>query len=140
MAKAKQSAQGYRGLRNADVTLFFADTKPACAEPDVDPAWWDLETHTHASPGSCHQCRNAVAVCAECPLWTGCAKLGRAERFPCLIYAGRVWGTNGRPMASCRWCQAPLVGPGRQRASGTCSTRCERNHDEATSALVGQRR
>lgn len=138
MATAQQSTANRNvQLRDPDVMeLLSQDEPPACSMPGTDPTWWDLETHHHGGSWSCSACRAAIAVCDECPLKIRCADIGRKIGDPWFIYAGKSWLPYNRVNWACRWCRAPLQGPGRKRPSGMCSRGCERLYDEAMQAVA----
>lgn len=127
MGTAQQQARQRTQLRDADVEQAFTNQRPLCAGADVDPNWWDIETHNHNSRFACIPCRKALATCAECPLKLPCAILGSRSANPLLIYSGRSWTSGGRPIRGCRRCRVPIVGSGRRRETGMCSLGCELN-------------
>lgn len=56
----------------------------ACAQPDVDPDWWDV-----ASPAA--ENARAKETCLACPELDACALAAALEKPQGLIQAGRRW-------------------------------------------------
>jgi hypothetical protein len=139
MVATQQQAVGSVRFHDSDVILPVSDTRPACADPMYDPAWWDTDTHTHHVRYRCEFCTQARAICGDCPIQQRCAALGERTKTPVLIYAGAVYSHMGR-VPGCRNCGNPLPAKsGRIAVIPTCCSDCNLGLREKSRSGTGVR-
>lgn len=73
------------------------DTRAACANPDHDPALWDVPAPTDLIDRrtTIHRALTALNICAGCPVKMACNDEAQRHRTVAQIRAGKIYGYRG---------------------------------------------